>query len=381
MPLMPKSKGQVKRIKNGVWMMRVETNKNGERKSVSKRYPSKEKADEALKLLLKQLEQPVPTDRHDFAELFDAYLKFIQPTIAEQTYHLYKRTIDNHLKPTFGSLSVREITSHAIDMFYADLQQTLAGATVVKIHNQLKAALKKARGWRWIDENPMDFVRAPSRKTKPSVTNRRHEPKDVLTPEEIDRFIDACGDLRTKCLWLFFALSGARASEVFAARWKDLDLEKNVFNLQQKLVQTKQVKKFDVPKTEKSTRSIPFPAWFVELLRKLKTEQNKIRLKSLFWEDNDLVFATAYGKPLRLSNLGEKCYKICDSAGIKKHVTPHSFRHSFATNARRNGVDLKDISEFLGHSSIRITSDIYSHVSIDDKRKTSEIVSNLIKMR
>jgi integrase len=260
------------------------------------------------------------------------------------------------------------------------LQQTLSGVTIIKIHTLFKAALKKAMLWKWISENPIDYVKAPSKATKPRMSSRRSDRRDTLTPDEITKFIDSCPQFQTQCLWLFFAYSGARASEVLAAKWSDIDFDKNVFHLRQKIVQTKKVNKFDKLKTDKSERDIPFPEDFIKALKKLKIEQNILRLKSEYWEDVDLIFTTKYGTPLRITNLGSQCYRILDKAEIKKHVTPHMFRHSFATNALKNGVNVKVISDFLGHSSVKITLDIYSHVDLDDKRDVSELMGSLIKI-
>lgn len=143
---MPRPKGQIKRLKNGVWLMRVETNKDGVRRSKSKRYASKEKAETALESLLAALNDTAnaPTVR-TFDQLFDAYLEIIAPTLAEQTYYLYERIIKLHLRPAFGKVYLSDLSGYDVEKFYAKLQKTLSGETIFKIHNQLKASLVKSR--------------------------------------------------------------------------------------------------------------------------------------------------------------------------------------------------------------------------------------------
>lgn len=379
-----KKTGQIKRLKNGNWQIRVQwRNTNGARQSVSKSgYRTRDAAQTALDKVLaarRAAKRAPKREYKNFNDLFDAYLEIVKPTVREQTFFLYERLIDGYLRPEFGEKNVAALTTLEIEKYYVRLQDKFTGEFIVKIHNQLGGALKKAKAWKWINENPMREAAPPSRKTKPKNPVRRIVPKDTLQPAEMFRLFDHCPTVSLRAQWMFFALTGARASEVFAARWRDADLTRGVFFVRQVLVQQKRVKKFDAPKTEKSVRRIPLPAAFVPILKAHKIAQNVARLRAgEKWVDNDLIFPTGFGKPQRLSNIGEKLARLCADAGIVKHITPHSFRHTFATLARQSGEDLKVISEYLGHASIRITADIYSHVDFDEKRKISDRMAGLI---
>ncbi len=363
--------GQVRRLKNGKWQIRVQKKSNGERKSFSEIiHGTRDDANDALKTLLADLKKiasaPKPTYK-TFNNLFDDYLLIIKPNLREQTYYLYENIIRRYLRTPFGEKPLTELTGLEIEKFYAGLQSRLSAETIYKIHVQFKTSYKKARQWKWVTEDPFEFVKPPK---------RVRSPKDILTPDELNLFFDACDDLRTKTLWLFFALTGARSQEVLGARWRDI--KENVWNVSQVRIETTKVKKFDEPKTEKSKRSIPLEPELVAILKKLKVEQNIERLQSAAWADNDLIFSTGLGNPLRLSNLGEKCSEIATRAGITKKVHPHLFRHTFASLGLKAGVGIKFISEFLGHANISITANIYSHVNLDDKREVSSAVAGMI---
>jgi integrase len=378
-----KPTGQVKRIKNGNWQIRVQSNVSGVRKSKSKNgFKSEKDAKDALKILLKEIEkvsvEPSPVKK-TFEQLFDTYLAFIKSSISEQTYKLYERTIRDYLRPKFGKMDVSNLTAYDIEMHYLELQDRLSGETLFRVHNQWKRALKKAKVWKWITDDPMYDVSSPSRKTKALNPKRNWLPKETFTIEELIRFFDACPDASILAQYVFFALTGGRGQEVFGGRWQDIDFDKKIFKVRQVLIEARGLSKFGPPKTPKSRRDIPLPDEVIRLLKKHKSVQNRIRLQmGPLWIDNDLIFPTCYGKPQRLSNLSARVKRICAKAGIKKNITAHSFRHTFATIARQKGEDLKVISEYLGHTSIKITMDIYSHVDIEEKREISDRMGALI---
>jgi len=368
-----KRKGQITRIKNGKWQIRVQRKKNGVRKSISEIHPTRAAAEKALSDLLAQIElaEKAPkVKKRTFNELFDEYLLTARPHVREQTHILYEKYVRLYLRPRFGALYLDAVTPFEIEKYYIDLQAKLKPKTISQIHAQLKAALKKARMWKWVDDNAAEFVRPP--KIIKVI-------KDTLTADELNRFFEACLDLSSKAFWLTFALTGARAQEVCGAKWKDVDFENNIWKVSQVLVQTGTLRKFDEPKTETSKRQIPLSPKLGAALKKHRIKQMEQRLKiGEAWADNDLIFPRATGEPQGLRNIGELCTKIRKRAGIDKNATPHLFRHSFATLALHNGANIKSLSEFLGHARVSITLDIYSHVNLDDKRKVSNVMSDLL---
>jgi integrase len=372
---MPRPKGQITRIKNGVWQMRVQRIVDGKRKSVSKRFKTREKAQEALDSLFDELAAPSPAYRTG-KQLFDQFLLITKPDIKQQTFELYERIIKNHLRDAFDSLALSEITPLILERYFAGKKASLSPVMVSKIYRLLKTMLEKAARWDWITKNPMMEIKAPKLVKKS---------KEILTPEELSAFFAACPpEQRTQ--WIFTALVGCRTGETLGAKWKDIDFDKKVFNVTEVLVRLKKpegekrdVWKFDTPKTQSSIRKIPLSDDLISILKKHKVEQNKIRLRiGDLWQDYDLIFPTRYGKPQRLSNIGQKVKRIAKEAGIDKTVSPHALRHSYITLAIDNGMDIKTVSEMVGHSDIRVTLNIYKQTKFSDKRAVAETISGLI---
>lgn len=124
---------------------------------------------------------------------------------------------------------------------------------------------------------------------------------------------------------------------------------------------------------------VPLSAALVEMLKKHKVEQNKRRLfLGDMWADYDLVFPTSKGKPQRISNIGTKLKQIAVDAGITKNVHPHLLRHGFISLSIDNGMDLKTVSEMVGHSSVEMTLNIYKQTKFEDKRNVADSMADLI---
>jgi integrase len=365
---------QIKRIKNGKWQIRIQKMTNGVRKSVSETVSgSRKDAEDVLKSLLSEIKRaaknPPPKDGpKTFNQLFDDYLSVIRPTVREQTFHFYENLIRRYLRKPFGKREVESLTLYEVEKFYTQLQTDLSAETIYKIHTQFKAAYKKARQWKWVADNPFEFAKPPKRaKTK----------KIILSIDELNRFLAACETLKQKTLWMFFILTGARSQEIFGARWKDI--KAGVWHLSQVRIETPQVKKFDKPKTETSRREVPLPENLLEQLEKLKVEQDIERMKAgPEWNDNDLIFCTRWGNPLKLNNFGLKCSAIAERAGIKAHIHPHIFRHTAISHLIQAGVDVKTVAELVGHSQVKTTLDVYTHTDLTNKQKAVDTFSVLI---
>jgi integrase len=365
---------QIKRIKNGKWQIRIQRMTNGVRKSVSETVSgSRKDAEDVLKSLLSEIKRaeknPPPKDgSKTFNQLFDDYLSVIRPTVREQTFHFYENLIRRYLRKPFGKQPVESLTLYEVEKFYTELQTDLSAETIYKIHTQFKAAYKKARQWKWVADNPFEFAKPPKRTKSKKV---------ILTVDELNRFLSACDSFKSRALWTFFILTGARSQEVLAARWKDI--KGGVWHLSQVRIETPKVKKFDRPKTEGSAREVPLSPALLETLEKLKVEQNIQRIAAGDeWNDFDLIFCTGLGNPLRLSNLGEKCAEIAEMAGITKKVHPHLLRHSFITNLIQSGADVKTVAELVGHVTTKTTLDIYTHTDMENKQRAVETFSVLI---
>lgn len=219
------------------------------------------------------------------------------------------------------------------------------------LHKALNDAVKVGL----ISRNPATPVNAPR-------PERDEEKVHALTLEEARAILKAADDHRLTAAWYVLTLMGLRRGEVLGLRWSDLDLLTSQMRIEQSLgrVQGKGLC-FSTPKTTTSKRGVPIPLVVLETLKTHLIEQEIERAAHGGWPDSDLVFVTANGRPIEPSNLGRMFQTVCKKAG-HGHERLHNLRHTAATVMRvYGGADLLDVSRILGHSSIRVTADMYGH--------------------
>jgi integrase len=158
-----------------------------------------------------------------------------------------------------------------------------------------------------------------------------------------------------------------RPEEYLGLRWSDIDLKSGIVTVQQVLIWHRKGGgwSMDEPKTKGSRRNIPLPNSFIEKLKKHRKKQLECRLSiGSIYQNYDLVFASELGTPLNERNLAQRHFnKILKDAGLDNlEFVPYSLRHTCATLLLLKGVNIKVVSERLGHSSVKITLDTYSHV-------------------
>ncbi|MCZ7529739.1 MAG: site-specific integrase [Acidimicrobiia bacterium] len=218
----------------------------------------------------------------------------------------------------------------------------------------VRASLAQAVQWDRIGRNPADRATPPKAK--------RYEPS-TWTPEQIRQFLDQAADHRLSAAWLLLATTGMRRSEVLGLRWSDVDLGEAGLHVRQSLVAVEYEISFSEPKTEKSKRRVALDPHTIMALRSHRARQSEEKLAAGgAYTDDDPVFADEIGRPLHPESLSQTFKRQAKAAGLPT-IRLHDLRHSFATAALEAGVPLKVVSDRLGHSSISVTGDIYSHVS------------------
>jgi len=185
----------------------------------------------------------------------------------------------------------------------------------------------------------------------------------IMSPDEVIRFLDTAGDTSYYVFFSALLCTGLRRGELLALRWRNLDLDNAVLYVVEtafKLGNGEYVIK--EPKTPHSRRAVSLPASLVSLMRKHRADQEEIRkgLGVTLIED-DFVFARPDGTPLNPNAVTLAFKRIIRVAGLN-HIRVHDLRHTHATLMLKSGVHPKVVSERLGHASVGITLDIYSHV-------------------
>lgn len=201
-----------------------------------------------------------------------------------------------------------------------------------------------------------------------------------FTPAEAKRFLEAAKGSKHYAVFLIAIETGLRPGEYLGLQWKDLDLDNRT------LAVRRSVKfregggfYFTEPKTSKSRRSIPLSANAVAVLREHRHRQLEYKMKNRdFFRDNDLVFANEIGDPIRIENLRKRHFeKIVKQAGLEM-IRLYDLRHTTATLLLAAGLNPKVVSERLGHSSVVLTLDTYSHVLPTMQQDATEKLEKLM---
>jgi integrase len=252
------------------------------------------------------------------------------------------------------------------------LEAGLSARTVRYTHAVLSSALKQAVKWRMISQNPASYVDLPRLK--------KTEMKS-FSPEEAERFLEAASRERWGTLWAVALTTGLRPGEYLALRWPDVDLKAGTVTVRRALVRRKDGSwGFEEPKTARSRRTVPLPPSAVKALAEHKRKQAEERLaKGPAYKNQGLVFATSTGQPLDQINLLRRHFKpILKAAELPTTFRMYDLRHSCATLLLAAGENPKVVSERLGHASVALTLDIYSHVLPSMQQQAAERLEGML---
>lgn len=282
--------------------------------------------------------------------------------IRETTYRSYEQLIRIHVLPKLGNVPLQKLTASALEAFYADrLASGLSPRTVQYLHRVIRTALQHAFRLGTVVRNVADMATAP-RAPRAQV--------QTWNSDQLRAFLGAAGDDGYAPAWLMAASTGLRRGELLGLRWEDVDLAKGRLHVRQAIVEVGSTLRVQEPKTKSGRRVVPFGPAVSTALKAHQAKQNERRLKlGTAWRGNaapfdDLVFTTAVGGPIGPQNFSHRFKALTVAAGLPE-VRLHDVRHAHATQLLRDGIAAKVVSERLGHASIALTLDTYSHVLPD----------------
>lgn len=296
--------------------------------------------------------------------------------VSERTYNDYTDLLKRYVRPMLADWKLADVEPLHIQKLYTQLQEKgLSPRTVRYTHTVLSSALKQAIKWRLLVTNPALAVELP-----------RQDRKEMqsLSPEAAAKFLKKAVADRYGVMFAFALVTGMRPEEYLALQWKDVDLNSGIAIVQRTLVwrETKGSGGwyFGEPKTARSRRSIPLPISIVRLLQEHKSRQNEERMKRRkTYQELDLVFTTKDGGPLMRRNLARRHFRpILKAAGLPETIRLYDLRHSCATLLLAAQENPKIVSERLGHTSITLTMDIYSHVLPSMQKAASDKLENML---
>lgn len=303
-------------------------------------------------------------------EWFDKWMTVYKAnTIGSSTKRIYKHVYEKNISPTLGKRKINEIKHIEVVALIKNLHnQGYEYETKNKVRILLLDMFNKAMIDEFVVKNPAMGIKI--QKSKKEVR--------VLTKEEQNVFFECCAGTFYNNLFQVAITTGLRQGELCALTWEDIDLENKEININKTLVYQKlednQVKTFHIhpPKTKSSERKVPINKYCEQALKRQKIQQavvmSKHTAKPLKGYEG-LLFTTRYGTPINVQIYSEAIRSIineinlCRADADKFEVfSSHAFRHTFATRCFENGIQAKTVQKYLGHASLGMTVDLYTHI-------------------
>jgi integrase len=299
--------------------------------------------------------------RTTLAAFLDRWLDHVKTQVSPRSYERYCELARKNIAPLLGATPLSKLQPAAISSAYAkaltsgrrDGTGGLSARSVHHMHRILRQALQQAVRWQILVRNPADLVKPPRVERKKSPT---------LSAEQAAQLLDALAHSRVYWPTLIALATGMRRGEILALRWEHVDLDRGMVRVVETVEQTKTAPlRFKPPKNGK-TRAITLPAFAVTELRRLKRQQSEELLRlGIRQTAATLVCGRADGEVHSPLALTFEFARFVRQMKDLPQVRFHDLRHSHATQLLASGIHPKIAQERLGHSSISVTLDLYSH--------------------
>ncbi|SHF07306.1 Site-specific recombinase XerD [Seinonella peptonophila] len=347
----------------------------GKKKYLSKTvYGNKKDAQKELLTLLNQKDQGTLIEPSK--DSVDKYLNHwlessAKAKVRERTYQSYMDMLRLYIRPTLGLRRLSKLTPLEIQATYNRLvEQGLSASTIRRAHAVFNAALNQAMKWQIIQKNPAHYVELP---------RVQREEMTVLSTKQAKQFLEVAVYDKHYALFVLLLTTGLRPGEALGLKWRDLHDKK--IRVQRSLIRNHRGGgwQLEEPKTKRSKRVVPIPNDTLEILRQHKIEQAKQKLQAgKQYEDHDLIFATDRGQPLHERNILQRNFKPLLKKADLPDMRLYDLRHTCATLLLAAGENPKIVSERLGHSSVVMTLDVYSHVLPDMQQQATEKLQSIL---
>lgn len=359
--------------KDGRWAFRVSLGNDpvtGRRNQPQRQgFRTKREAQEAAEALIREFDRnagvaPASDRLGDYLKLWlEGQVTALRPSTM-RSYRMAAKRIEGRL----GQVRLADLRPLMIEKFYTDLLgDGLSPKSVANTHTVLRKALSDADRLGMISRNPAANARPPS--------VPRHE-SEVWSAEQLGEFIDFLNGNRLQPYFVLLGLTGLRRGEGLGLRHRDVDLRRGTVSI----VQTISVVGSDVvvstPKTKKSRRQVPLDPFTVEHLQNHVRRQKAERLQAgpVWNTSGDWLFTDEFGNFLHPDYVSRQFRALVEQSGLPK-IRLHDLRHTYGTLSLEAGVHPKIVSERLGHATVGITLDVYSHVAEGMSRDAAELVA------
>lgn len=298
---------------------------------------------------------PVPNERQTFAAFVAKWQEAARGTVRERTFDGYRVLLAQAVR-VLGRIPLAKLAPSDLQRLYDERRKAgAAPLTLLHLHRAVYRCLRDAERWGDAGRNVARLVDAP-KATRPEMhALSASEARALLHVAEGDRF---------EALLVLALATGARQGELLGLSWRDVDLDAGTISVRASLVPTTRGLELLEPKTARSRRRIEIEPRVVAALRRHRAKQAEERFAAReAWEDHGLVFCDEIGRPLDGRRVTESWFRpLLARAGLPRTTRFHDLRHSYASIALAQGVHPKVVQEALGHSTIGVTLDLYSHV-------------------
>ncbi|MDD5924056.1 MAG: site-specific integrase [Clostridia bacterium] len=387
------NEGSIRKRANGYWEARYSDGFNEKGKQIQRSIYGKTRKEVADKLnavlYQKQCGDYVTPNKMILSEWLTMWLhNYAQITVRPSTYISYEGYVYNHINPTLGNRPIQQITPVMVQNFYnqkfecgrVDGSSGLSPKTIRNLHNMFHQALEQAKINGIIRNNPTDGAVIPKQEKKEM---------RVLSVSEQMALMNVIPLHRLGFAIMLDLATGLRIGELCALKWSDVNFKKHTIKISRTLQRIKKSMNEIVSgecttailegnvKTNSGFREIPLPdKIFERLLEHRQNQLAEINYYGELYQNNNYVFAMPLGNCVEPHTMRDALNYLLEVAGIE-HINFHALRHTFATRAIESGVNIKTISDILGHSQVQITMDLYCHSSLDLMRDSMNKVAEL----
>lgn len=301
-------------------------------------------------------------------EWFEAYAKVKVRPSSHQTYKGY---IENHIKPNIGDIPIEKLTSLQLQKFYRLLltegripriesekqPKGLSAKTVRNINQVISSAMDMAVRHKLILTNPTEGCELPK---------VEHREMKTLPAEQLGAFLREAKESGVYELYYLDLATGLRRGELLGLKWEDIDLQNGIIHVRRQVARVDgEVKELPL-KTKNSYRNISISQDAVAMLTEMEAHRS-----------SDYVFPSSTGGPISPDSVNNMLHRVLKRAGLPS-IRFHDLRHTFATLALQNGVDIKTVSGMLGHFSAGFTLDTYAHVTTSAQKEAARTMGNVL---
>jgi len=387
------NEGSIRKRCDGTWEARYSDgrNENGRQIQRSVYGKTRKEVSEKLNAILYQKQNGtyVTPNKMVLSEWLYLWLhNYAEITVRPSTYISYEGYVYNHINPIIGDVSIQHITPAMIQNFYnqkfeggrVDGRGGLGAKTIRNMHNMLHQSLEQAKINGLILTNPTDGAVIPKQEKKEM---------RVLSLEEQMALMNVLHLHRLGFAIMFDLATGLRIGELCALKWSDVNFNKRTVKISRTLQRIKKSMAQQINgenttaiiegnvKTRSGFREIPLPdKIFERLLIHQQSQLSEMNYYGQLYQNNGYIFTMPIGTCVEPHTMRDAFDYLLEAANIE-HANFHALRHTFATRAIENGVNIKTLSDILGHSQVQITMDLYCHSSLDLMRDSMDKLMGL----